>query len=104
MSNRSQFSLPLSAIIGQEQLKLGLILNTINNRIGGLLIRGPKGTGKTSAARIVSKIVNCESTSKTSRGDDLIEPWLQGDYFSLLWTRGQIESNRVAELTLKPRV
>jgi penicillin amidase len=36
--------------------------------------------------------------------DDLIEPWLQGDYFSLLWTRGQIESNRVAELTLKPRV
>lgn len=43
--------IPFSAIIGQEDVKLALILNTINPRIGGVLIRGEKGTGKSTAAR-----------------------------------------------------
>jgi Mg-chelatase subunit ChlI len=49
MTTRSDFTLPFSAVVGQEELKLGLILNTVNPRIGGLLIRGPKGTGKSTA-------------------------------------------------------
>jgi Mg-chelatase subunit ChlI len=42
---------PFTAIVNQERLKLALLLNAINPRIGGVLIRGPKGTGKSTAVR-----------------------------------------------------
>ena len=49
MINRNLHRFPFSAIVGQDRLKLGLILNAISPNIGGLLIRGPKGTGKSTA-------------------------------------------------------
>jgi magnesium chelatase subunit D len=42
---------PLAAIVGQERLKLALLLNAINPGIGGVLIRGEKGTAKSTAVR-----------------------------------------------------
>lgn len=42
---------PFSAIVGQERMKLALILNAIEPRIGGVLIRGEKGTAKSTAVR-----------------------------------------------------
>lgn len=42
---------PFTAIIGQEQMKLALILNLINPALGGVLIRGEKGTAKSTAVR-----------------------------------------------------
>ncbi len=45
---------PFSAIVGQDQLKLSLILNAINPQIGGVLIRGEKGTAKSTAVRALS--------------------------------------------------
>jgi magnesium chelatase subunit D len=42
---------PFSAIVGQEQIKKALVLNAINNKIGGALIRGEKGTAKSLAVR-----------------------------------------------------
>jgi Mg-chelatase subunit ChlI len=42
---------PCAALVGQERLKLALILNAINPLIGGVLIRGVKGTAKSTAAR-----------------------------------------------------
>ena len=42
---------PFTAFVDQERLKLALLLNAINPRIGGVLIRGPKGTGKSTAVR-----------------------------------------------------
>ena len=42
---------PLAAIIGQEELKLSLFLGAVNPAIGGILIRGEKGTAKSTAVR-----------------------------------------------------
>ena len=35
---------PFSAIVGQDEMKLALLLNAINPSIGGVLIEGEKGT------------------------------------------------------------
>ena len=42
---------PFAALVGQERLKLAIILNAINPLIGGVWIRGEKGTAKSTAAR-----------------------------------------------------
>ena len=42
---------PFPALVGQESMKLALILNVINPAVGGVLIRGEKGTAKSTAVR-----------------------------------------------------
>jgi magnesium chelatase subunit D len=49
---------PFTAIVDLDDLKLALILNVINPRIGGLLIRGSKGSGKTTAVRSLPQILS----------------------------------------------
>ncbi|MDA8178023.1 MAG: magnesium chelatase, partial [Deltaproteobacteria bacterium] len=44
-------SFPFSALVGQELLKKGLLVNAVDPSIGGVLLRGEKGTGKTTAVR-----------------------------------------------------
>lgn len=48
---------PFSAIVGQESVKKALILNAINPSIGGVLIKGEKGTGKTTAVRALADLL-----------------------------------------------
>jgi len=48
---------PFSAIVDQEKMKLALLLNAINPRIGGVLIRGAKGTGKSTAVRALADLL-----------------------------------------------
>ena len=40
---------PFTAVVGQEEMKTGLIINVIDPSIGGLLIMGEKGTAKSTA-------------------------------------------------------
>lgn len=42
---------PFLAMVGQEQMKLGLLLSLINPAVGGVLLVGQRGTGKTTAVR-----------------------------------------------------
>lgn len=42
---------PFLALVGQQEMKLALLLALINPSIGGVLLIGPRGTGKTTAAR-----------------------------------------------------
>ncbi len=56
---------PFTALVDQEQLKLALLLNAVNPRIGGVLIRGAKGTGKSTAVRsIVDLLPEAEVSSE----------------------------------------
>ncbi len=48
---------PFTAIVGQEEMKLALILNVIDPSIGGVLLKGQKGTGKSTAARAIANLV-----------------------------------------------
>jgi len=57
---------PFTAIVGQERMKRALVLNAVDPRIGGVLIRGERGTAKSTAARAlaallprVNAVVNC---------------------------------------------
>jgi Mg-chelatase subunit ChlI len=48
---------PFTAIVGQDRMKRSLILNAIDPRIGGVLIRGERGTGKSTAARAMAALL-----------------------------------------------
>ncbi|MDD1723818.1 MAG: putative cobaltochelatase [Methanospirillum sp.] len=48
---------PFSAIVGQDLMKKALLLNAINPKIGGVLIRGEKGTAKSTAARALARLL-----------------------------------------------
>ena len=48
---------PFTAIVGQNLMKLALILNAINPRIGGVLIKGTKGTAKSTAVRSLADLL-----------------------------------------------
>ena len=48
---------PFTAIVGQEEMKLSLILNVINPSLGGVLIKGEKGTAKSTAVRALAELL-----------------------------------------------
>src|SRR6266536_788915 len=48
---------PFSAIVGQDEMKLGLMLNAVDPAIGGVLIMGHRGTGKSTAVRGLAELL-----------------------------------------------
>jgi magnesium chelatase subunit D len=48
---------PFTAIVGMADLQLGLLLNAVNPAIGGVLVRGEKGTAKSTAVRAVAALL-----------------------------------------------
>jgi len=54
---RKRLVFPFSAIVGLDKLKLAILINAINPKIGGLLIKGPKGSGKSTIVRASADIL-----------------------------------------------
>lgn len=48
---------PFTAIVGQEQMKLALLLNVIDPKIGGVMIMGDRGTGKSTTIRALADLL-----------------------------------------------
>lgn len=48
---------PFTAIVGQEEMKRALVLNVINPSLGGVLIKGEKGTAKSTAVRALAALL-----------------------------------------------
>lgn len=52
-----RISFPFSAIVSLDKLKIAILINAINSKIGGVLIQGPKGSGKTTVVRGLTDIL-----------------------------------------------
>ncbi|MFE9254443.1 putative cobaltochelatase [Streptomyces sp. NPDC006879] len=48
---------PFTAIVGMDDLRLGLLLNAVSPAVGGVLVRGEKGTAKSTAVRALSSLM-----------------------------------------------
>ncbi|MDR0843196.1 MAG: ATP-binding protein [Acidobacteriota bacterium] len=56
MSERKR-TYSFTAIVGQDDMKLALVLNAVNPALGGVLIRGEKGTAKSTAVRALAELL-----------------------------------------------
>jgi len=85
-----RFAFPFTAIVGQDQLKTALILNAVNPQIGGVLIRGQKGTGKSLAVRALAEVLpeievvpnhpfNCSPTDPTVMCEECLQRYGRGE-------------------------
>ena len=59
----SRSLMPFTALVGQDAMKTALVLNAINPNIGGVLIRGQRGTAKSTAVRALARLLGSRSMS-----------------------------------------
>lgn len=57
LEQAARYIYPFTALVGQEEMKLALILNAINPKLAGVLIRGEKGTAKSTAVRALAALL-----------------------------------------------
>lgn len=104
---------PFVAIVGQVEMRVALLLAVINPNIGGVLLIGPRGTGKTTAVRSLTGILPDVEVSDCEEGvlaEDLQTEdaqWLYPDCYEKYHSVGQIshyEPVKLVELPLNARL
>ncbi len=81
---------PFTAIVGQEEMKLALLLNVVAPSIGGVLIMGHRGTGKSTAVRSLAELLppntivrgcayNCDPSDAENFCDDCSARVMSGE-------------------------
>lgn len=92
---------PFVAIVGQEQMKLALYLNLINPTLSGVLIRGEKGTAKSTAVRALANIMpvievikDCPFQLAPGDGDTLCRECFHAECREKRITGNQVETMR----------
>jgi magnesium chelatase subunit I len=81
---------PFTAIVGQEEMKLALILNIIDPKIGGVMIMGDRGTGKSTTIRALADLLpEIEVVADDPFNSHPSDPELMGDEVRDLVDLGQ---------------
>ncbi|WP_019630242.1 putative cobaltochelatase [Actinomadura atramentaria] len=57
MASSSDARYPFSAVVGMDDLKLALLVNAVSPRVGGVLVRGEKGTAKSTIVRALAALL-----------------------------------------------
>lgn len=71
---------PFTAIVGQDEMKLALLLNVIDPKIGGVMIMGDRGTGKSTTIRALADVLpDIEVVADDPFNSDPSDPDLMSD-------------------------
>jgi magnesium chelatase subunit I len=80
MKEQARPVFPFTAIVGQEEMKLALILNVIDPKIGGVMIMGDRGTGKSTTVRaLVDLLPEIQVVENDPFNSDPKDPELMSD-------------------------
>ncbi|MDB9493334.1 magnesium chelatase ATPase subunit I [Spirulina major CS-329] len=81
---------PFTAIVGQEEMKLALLLNVIDPKIGGVMIMGDRGTGKSTTIRALADLLPAIPVVENDPfNSDPHNPELMGDEARRHYEQGQ---------------
>ena len=95
LENRPVF--PFTSIVGQEEMKLALILNVIDSKIGGVMVMGDRGTGKSTTVRALSDLLpNMEVVENDPFNSDINDPELMSEEIAI-----KIKNNEVLKTETK---
>ncbi|KAL4330613.1 hypothetical protein AHAS_Ahas13G0417600 [Arachis hypogaea] len=89
---------PFSAIVGQDEMKLCLLLNVIDPKIGGVMIMGDRGTGKSTTVRSLVDLLpeikvvagdpyNSDPEDPEFMGIEVRERVLKGEQLEVVYTK-----------------
>ncbi len=79
-TTRQRVVFPFTAIVGQEEMKLALLLNVIDPKIGGVMIMGDRGTGKSTTIRALADLLpEIDVVANDPFNSDPEEPELMSD-------------------------
>ena len=76
---KSGQAFPFTAIVGQEEMKLSLILNIIDPRIGGVLVMGHRGTGKSTTVRALAEVLPFIERVEGDTYNRTVEQYIEGE-------------------------
>ncbi len=80
---------PFTAIVGQEEMKLALLLNVIDPKIGGVMIMGDRGTGKSTTIRALADLLpEIEVVADDPFNSHPSDPEIMGDAVRQLVEKG----------------
>jgi len=78
--NKTRPVFPFTAIVGQEEMKLALLLNVIDPKIGGVMIMGDRGTGKSTTVRaLVDLLPEIQVVADDPFNSDPFDPELMSE-------------------------
>ncbi|KAK4399196.1 Magnesium-chelatase subunit ChlI, chloroplastic [Sesamum angolense] len=89
---------PFAAIVGQDEMKLCLLLNVIDPKIGGVMIMGDRGTGKSTTVRSLVDLLpeikvvagdpfNSDPEDAEVQGPEVRDKLMKGDELSVVFTK-----------------